>query len=385
MMQIADYWKHVVDVWHRLLETLTRFSGLFVGRVTKSWKIYVTIAVALLGCSVALLLYALQDLEPRVVTADPTEETATSTANRLERALDGMLVDASSTHLLPLGVMVENSSDAWPLQGVAKADLVFEAPVEGSITRFFLVFDASSTVSEIGPVRSARPYFVDWADGLDAQYAHVGGSPDALAKIVSLPSFRDLNEFWNGWVFWRSSRRAAPHNIYTSTDLLLQAAAKQEVTVGSFHAWTFTDPPTSTTPTVTTKRIPVPYDGVYEAEWIYDEASGEYVRHYAPSGRQQQGAVVSDADGTSVRVKNVVLMLTDAQVVDDIGRLRTRTTGRGKAWVFTAGGRREAEWFRTTGEHIRFEGVDGTDIAFYRGKTWISVLTSPTAFDRVSN
>lgn len=361
---------------HKLMERISGAASALVNGATRSWKVLAIIVVLLVGSSIAFLVYALQDVQPQAppVVESPVE-TPTSTVNLLERALDGVLTDASSTHLLPIGVMVENSADAWPLQGPAKANLVYEAPAEGSITRFFLVFDASSTIAEIGPVRSARPYYVDWADGLEAVYVHVGGSPDALTQINATPGFRDLNEFFNGWAFWRSAKRAAPHNVFTRTELLLQAADRKHYAPGSFTAWHYADA-TSTKPTAEVTRIAVPYDGMYAVEWRYDAETNEYIRF-------RNGSIVRDADGTETRVKNAVVLLTDSQVLDDVGRLKVRTTGRGKAWVFNNGTKREASWIRSAGDHIRFEGLDGADILFERGKTWISVITNADAFAKV--
>ena len=341
------------------------------------WRLVAAIAAGFLLTSVLLLTYALRADTPEGNVAGATEEGLPTDAR--ERALDGVFVHPSSTHLLPLGVMVENSADAWPLMGPAKANLVFEAPVEGSITRFLLFFDASTTVAELGPVRSARPYFVEWANGLQALYAHVGGSPAGLERVASLVSsvgFRDLNEFWNGWVFWRSSRRTAPHNVMTRTDLLLESAERDEYTAGSFRAWIYTDTPTSTEVTVAT--VPVPYQGIYRASWAYDADTGLYTRQYST------GETVRDADGAAVTATNVVLVLTDATVVDEIGRLQLRTTGSGKALIASRGTLREAEWSRRSGEHIQFTGIGGTAIPFARGTTWISVLTNADAFATIS-
>jgi hypothetical protein len=361
---------------NKTIEAAGRLSNAFVERMTKSWKATAAVAIVLVGASVAFLIYALQDSKPRPVVTPPAEETATSTVNYLERALDGMLVDASSTRLLPLGVMVENSADAWPLQGPAKADVVFEAPVEGSITRYFLLFDASSTVDEIGPVRSARPYFVEWADAFHAMYVHVGGSPEALDNIKKDSDFQDLNEFFNGWAFWRAAKRTAPHNVFTRTELLLQAAEKKGYEAAPFRPWEYAEANTSTDRTVDVEEINVPYEGLYAAQWRYDKETDEYVRY-------RGNAMVRDADGTPIRVKNVVVMLTEAQVLDEIGRLRVRTTGRGKALVFSNGKKREGSWVRSAGQTLQFEGVDGSEITFSRGKTWISVLTGSDAFAKV--
>lgn len=340
------------------------------------WKVIAIVAAGLFIFSVGLLAYALYGGTPNPITAIVEEEEEEEVDGR-ERALDGLLVHPSSTRLMPLGVMVENSTDAWPLQGPAKAQLVFEAPVEGSITRLLLFFDASSTVAEIGPVRSARPYYVDWAQGLDALYAHVGGSPEALDRITSLRNggFRDLNEFSNGWAFWRASGRIAPHNVMTRTDLLLQAIEQKEYEVGSFDAWTYTDDELPRGVAVTS--VHVPYEGSYAADWKYDTETGLYTRHY------RTGEVVRDADGTAVTATNVVFLLTESSVLDGYGRLRVRTTGSGDARIATGGALKEATWSRSSGDHLVLTGVDGTDATFRRGTTWVTIVTSQDQFERI--
>ncbi len=338
------------------------------------WKGVVGAALALVVLSIGLLAMALNGKAPIAPALLGISDTPESVDGR-ERALDGVLVDPSAAHLMPLGVMVENSADAWPLSGPAKANLVFEAPVEGSITRFFLLFDAATTVSEIGPVRSARPYFVEWANGLSAFYGHVGGSPDALDLIASLNGFRDVNEFYKGWAFWRASNRTAPHNVMTRTDLLLQIAEKKEFEIGSFDAWTYEDKDLPAEAAVDT--LNVPYQGTYAAHWSYDVETGLYTRH------DWNWSIVRDADGTPVTATNVVLILTDATVLDDVGRLKLRTTGSGKALIAHRGEVREAIWSRDTGKHIQFSGVDGSETAFARGTTWISTVTNADAFGTI--
>ncbi|HWQ99351.1 MAG TPA: DUF3048 domain-containing protein [Candidatus Methylomirabilis sp.] len=366
------------DRTDKVVDSASRAAAALVDRVKRSWNVVVGVAFALLAASVVFLWFALQEPASRTSTmpfAVP-QVGATSTSDLAPRALDGVLVHPSSTRLLPFGVMVENSSDAWPLQGPARADLVIEAPVEGSITRYLLFFDASTTVDEIGPVRSARPYFVDWAEGLQAMYAHVGGSPASIDLIAGKKGFRDLNEFWNGWAFWRSAKRTAPHNVMTRSELLRRAAEKKMFAPADFHSWYYREFPTSTREGGVVDRIIVPYEGAYRASWEYDTERNDYVRY-------RNGDDLTDADGTPIRVKNVVVILTDAAVLDDVGRLKLRTTGSGKALIFHDGEKKNATWSRAAGEHIRFLTIDGLDAPFARGKTWISVVTSAAAFDKV--
>ncbi|HSD12679.1 MAG TPA: DUF3048 domain-containing protein, partial [Patescibacteria group bacterium] len=133
------------------------------------------------------------------------------------RVIDGVAVPEDAPDVTGyFAATIDNLSVARPQAGLTKASLVFEAPVEGGITRFLAVFPDDVTADRIGPVRSARPYFLDWASEFDAVYAHVGGSPEALEKIVAY-DMRDLNEFFAGKYFWRDENRDAPHNAYTST------------------------------------------------------------------------------------------------------------------------------------------------------------------------
>src|SRR5690606_23920743 len=122
-----------------------------------------------------------------------------------------------------VGIMIENHYDARPLSGLADASVVYEAPVEGNYTRFLAVFPEDAEVQKIGPVRSARTYYLDWVSEYpDMLYMHVGGSPDALEKIKTHGIF-DFNEFYRGWYYWRDSGRYAPHNVYTSSALFQKA------------------------------------------------------------------------------------------------------------------------------------------------------------------
>jgi hypothetical protein len=353
----------------KFLEKITDFATKVAGRVQQSWRLIAIGAVLIVALSVGLLAFALSPKSTRSSAEAASESFQQGTSSSgFARLLDGVIVaDASSTALLPIAVMVENSADAWPLSGPAKANLVIEAPVEGSITRFMLVFDASATTTEIGPVRSARPYYVQIADGLGAFYAHVGGSPEALTLVASLDRVTDYNEFSHGWSFWRSSSRAAPHNVFTSMEELNAGASSSRAIPQPFSSWTYTDD-ASVTGTRSEAEIEVPYQGLYRASWAYDEATRMYTR-------TQGNAIQRDTDGTIVRARNVVLMESPVAVLDEVGRLSVGTKGSGRAAIFHDGQIFEGVWRRSEGEHLRFETVEGRVIPFARGNTWISILS----------
>ncbi len=298
-------------------------------------------------------------------------------------------------------VMIDNSVDAWPVSGVDKAFLVIEAPVEAAIPRLEAFFSSDTVVDKIGPVRSARPYFIDWANEFDALYTHVGGSNAALENISSTGTF-DINEFWNGDYFWRASDRYAPHNTYTSTELLgkyVAAAVDRgrapEVLYGT---WKFKDWADATklarnsdslgtlVPSVTVgqsdpviARIPQTTrqsptisiyfnSDLYTATWTYDSVSGQYIR-------TQGGQPYLTADGIQITATNVAVIVTDIKILDYVGRRSIRTVGEGKAWLAQDGITIEATWKKpSTSERLRFFDMTGNEIIMNAGNTWIEVV-----------
>lgn len=303
------------------------------------------------------------DVEPQEIIAQDT----------LPRLLDGVLVPAGEEAFAPRAVIVENHPDARPVSGLSAASLVIEAPVEGGITRFLAFFDATTTLDEIGPVRSARPYYVEWANGWNASFFHVGGSPDALDLIKSLDDFVDVNEFAYGNSFRRDSRRSAPHNTYTDRDRMDAILERKNATSTlAVEAWHFIDA-VSSTDRGDVDAVSVPYGGSFSVTWAYDGERNTYVRSQA--GRPQ-----TDRDGTPIEAENVIVIKTEEQVLDSVGRLRIRTTGSGEAIGYRDGKKFILRWNRSPGKPMRFESNDGSEFLFNRGRSWIHVTTQDPIF-----
>lgn len=326
----------------------------------RSWPAIAAGVVLVIAVSAGLMWYALSGTG-RHSTAAPAEVatstvSVSSTSPLVMRTLDGVMVSSTDELVNPFAVMIDNHPDARPPSGINQASVVVQSPVEGGYTRFMAVFDASTTVPEIGPVRSARPYFVDLAAALHAVYTHVGGSPDALTQITNTPGFHDLNQFFNGDDFWRDNSRAAPHNVYTSTTLLNQAADAKGFMPTPFTPWRYQDVTTSTA--TGTDAAP---------DWKFDPTDGVYVRTASPT---------VDRSGAPIEAVNLVVIQTDMQVIDTDGRLKIRTTGRGDADVYVNGVKHSATWYRASGDWYSFETNDGTNVTFDRGTTWI--ILKPT-------
>ena len=127
----------------------------------------------------------------------------------------------------PYAVMIDNVKDARPQYGISKAYMLYEIIVEGGLTRMMALFK-DVEVDQIGPVRSSRHYFLDYAMENDAIYTHFGWSPFAEADIANY-HINNLNGLENpAKMFWRDSKlHKAPHNAYTSTKNIQAAANKK--------------------------------------------------------------------------------------------------------------------------------------------------------------
>lgn len=347
-------------------------------RITRSQRYFIAGACVLILVSVIIFTLVISGKTRRSSQGGPAPETptATTTAHLVPRTLDGVLVEPDRAALRPRAFMIDNQVDARPWSGIADASLVIESPVEGGITRFMAMFDASATTTEIGPVRSARPYFVDWADGWGALYFHVGGSPEALDKIKGLKAqgFTDIDEISQGRYFQRLSTRVAPHSTYTDMERVMRAVNDKNLATSTVPSvWHFEDAATSTPSAPIQSTVKIAYGGSYSVTWAYSADRHTYVR-------QIGSRVQRERDGDMIEASNVIVMKTDARVLDEKGRLSLRTTGGGEAMIYRNGRKYVGRWQRSKGEPIRFEGQDGTEFLLNRGKTWIQVTTDDLMF-----
>lgn len=298
------------------------------------------------------------------------QENGVSCSHR--RALDGICVEKSEDVYPELvAVMIENHPDARPQSGLFDARVVYEAPVEANYSRFMAVFPKDMEVEKVGPVRSARPYYVNWAqEYAEPMYMHVGGSSDALEKIDQDNIF-DMDEFYRGWYFWRSTDRFAPHNTYTSNKLWQKAwdnYGKEKKSDG-YAAWTYSDDALSACTDTCANTITATFLApTYEAVWKYNTSTRQYERY-------QGGKPHVDQNGKQIVADTVIVQKMKTNIVDDIGRLQMDTIGTGKVFVFRDGQVIEGNWQKETKKtRTRFLSNNGDNIALRSGKIWIEVI-----------
>ncbi len=298
----------------------------------------------------------------------------------------------------PLGVMIENHKEARPQSGLSYADVVYETVAEGGITRFLAVFYCKDA-PYVGPVRSARMYFINLLEGYGSNplYAHVGGAntpgpADALGylKEISWSSYNDLNQFSVPFpYFWRDyerlPNRATEHTVYSSTAKLWQYAKdKRELTEKDsdgirwdkgFTPWEFVDDAKTGDRGNITKVDFGFWDSFasdFGVVWSYDKTSNSYKRN--------NGGVphLDKNTGRQLTAKNIVVMFAKESPANDGyegGHLLYKTFGSGDALIFNNGQVIKGEWSREdTTDNLKFTDEQGKETPMVRGQVFVEVL-----------
>jgi hypothetical protein len=303
----------------------------------------------------------------------------------------------------PLLVMVENHQESRPQSALSMADVVYESVAEGAITRFMAAFycEAISHDIIIGPVRSARTYFLDWASEYSQNplYAHVGGAnepgpTDALGQIqrYGWGLENDLNQFsLTVKECWRDYSRldhpvATEHTMYCSSEALWKVAERRGwAALGedgkhwedTFTPWKFADPKPET-PQATTIAFDFWSDYKdYAVRWEYDSASNTYRRFNGGNAHTDRNT------GNQLEFRVVVVQFTrERGPVNDLKHLLYDTIGSGKALIFQNGQAIDATWAKKSrlSRTVYFDS-SGREIEFARGKIWIHNLPAGQKVD----
>lgn len=350
--------------------------------------IVVVLAAAIVG---AVLFHAKaktkNTVSPVVACANCTSPSPSASATAtptpipmVARKLDGVLVPVGQENIRPLAVMIENHPDARPQSGLSKANLVYEAIAEGGITRFMAVFADPLTSVRVGPTRSARTYFLDFATELNALYAHVGGNIDALDQIRLQGGVGDLDEFSVGAPTYQrdfSRNVAIEHTMYSTTDKLWDYATtkRADATTSNYTGWQFADAAdpanrgTAQTATITFSSA------LYTVGWTYDKMANLYSRSLA--GAPQLDAI----DNSPITASNIILQtVIRTHITTRIGEdgWRFTLTGTGNGTLLQNGIATPITWKKSGTDRTLYYDSSGKEISFVRGTTWVELVHPDT-------
>ena len=325
-------------------------------------------------------------LEPSVSTMAPVDPTPLYT-NPLTG--EGTDVDLSANR--PVAIMLNNLKKALPQCGISQADIIYEVPAEGGITRMMAVFQSLDGVGTLGSVRSARPYYVELAAGLDAIFIHAGGSDDAYVSIKKHGVFNidGVNGPYGGTMFYRDAQRKKTagfeHSLFTDEDRIEKLLSGSLSKMRQTHAEGYSLPLTFTedgTPLngQGANSISVKYSYYKTGLFTYDAQSQAYL--VSQQVDKQSGPYVDGNNDQQVDVTNVLVLHTDVDPIkgDTAGRLTVRLTGTGTGWFACGGQVIPITWSKDSPTApFRFSTADGQPLSLGVGKSYINIVDTDAA------
>lgn len=361
---------------------ITSSGNMLANKKHKRNIIIGVVTVILLG---VLAFLGFKYYSPKSIDVPFGTENGSSRENDglVQAPLTGILVTADKAQewsmLRPLGVMVNNHTDARPQSGLIYADVVYEIVAEGGITRF-LAFYLTTTPEKIGPVRSTREYYLVLVKELgDAMLMHIGWSPQALEAIETWP-VRSLGR--GGGTFWRDNPRnvATEHTAYTN--------GKELRTIGDdlgwqgqreFDSWQFKDDTQAyaASPAATNIEIDFWYKGDYSAIFRYDAGTNSYLRYMGYDEQNNPIPHVDQETAEQIIAQNLIVQFVAETSIegDDKNRLEYELVGSGTGYVFIDGKKIDVTWSKSERDsRTKFYDSNGEELKFNRGKFWVSIV-----------
>lgn len=273
----------------------------------------------------------------------------------------------------PVVVMVENHPEARPQSGLDRADVVYEALVEGGVTRFMAVY-STADAPVVGPVRSMRDYFVYWASEYQPIFAHIGGSPQSY-HAVAVAGLRHFEES-PAYGYWRTRDRAAPHNAYLDTAAVRAAAERLGMLSAGAFAGLLQYPDWPASRPEVAGHITMRYPGGYRVAWAYSPARQVYLR--SMDGRPHTDAIT----GAQLAARALIVQRVATRSIDAEDRQAMDLVGQGKIAYFVDGRAGVGTWHKATATApTYFFDAAGERLVLPPGQVWIQVLPLDAPLD----
>lgn len=323
-------------------------------------KMFKLLTGVLLSCALAGSTVAVQ--------AEESPEAA------VKSYLTGENVSESISRRRPIAVMLGNDTNGAPQSGTENAGVIYEAPVEGGITRLMAVIEDYDNIPRIGSVRSCRDYFLFYANEYDAIYSHYGQAVYAL-QYLDQHLIDNLNGLTLGNAYYRSTDRVAPHNAYTDFSHLQAGIQSQgysqqykEDYTGHFQ---FAPEGTETTLDDGVSANVVKLDNfAYNHPWFeYNADTKEYSRF------QFNAPHIDQNTGNQLTCENIILQYSDYQPYDPNGYLNIDTQSGGEGKYITRGKAIDIHWTRDSQWGItHYYDSNDQEIQLNPGKTWVEIV-----------
>jgi len=313
------------------------------------------------------------DVEDDILRA-AKEEPDEVEEDRIPSPISGIYAPRDRVNRKPVAIMLDNHPRARWQSGISQAEVVYEYLVEGGFTRYMAIFLINDPGS-IGPIRSARPYFITSALEYDPIYVRVGGSPQAKEDMKNL----DMDDV-DGMVvptsvLWRNNNvgKSSPHNTYTSMEALRAYQKEQGYSDrGDYVGLKFNAEDEELDGEVANDVL-IEYNGDNTTRYIYDPEEKVYT--YYKDGRPHK----DELDDSPVKVKNIIIQEVDIRMIDDSGRLFIDLIGEGRGKYISNGRVVDMSWVKKSrSNRTRYYDENGREIKLNPGITWIQAVRPET-------
>lgn len=334
----------------------------------------IVMAIVIIGIVVAVCV-------GKKTPADTTDrkETVAGHEGEVKSFLTGEWVDEKVGNTRPIAVMTGNTKEALPQYGLCSAGVIYEAPVEGGITRLMAIYENYKNLTQIGTVRSCRPYYAYFAKEFDAVYVHVGQSAQAIELLDS--GLVDHLSGLDGSVtstFYRTDEHPAPHNCYTSAEGIdsgMETKGYRTTYEESYqgHYLFVEDGNTNKLKDGEDCIYIKPYYFYNKPSFVYDKKTETYLRYQF--GDEHIDAV----DNKQLEVSNIIFQNVDYSVYEGTEYLNIPVDGSGKGYFFTHGKKIEITWKKEADGVTRYYDNSGDEIVLNQGKTWVCIIQNEFA------
>lgn len=358
-------------------------------KLTKKQKTIIIIIIAIIAIFTTATTYYFVNQESPVESPKKKEKKS-----KKEKIVKKLTIVDEDSNQRPIAVMIDNNIGDGLHAGLQESYINYEIIVEGGLTRIMAVFK-DKNVQLIGPVRSSRHYFLDYALESDCIYAHYGWSTYAENDIKYL-GVNNINGLYTSVPYWRDNTIAAPHNVFTTTEKLYDYARTQNYDIET-NNWKLLNYSTDeinllpeksenknkeTTSTETTQsenqtnpelltanNISIQYSYHQNRSYTYDAITKKYLRNM--NGK----AHIDKTTQQQLNYKNIIIVKVSNKTLDSYGRQDLNTTGQGQGYYITNGYALPINWTKNKRNgKTKYTYSDGTEIKVNDGNTFIQIV-----------
>ena len=340
--------------------------------MSKGTKVLLVILIIVIIFAGALLVYKMfsDSKQENIISLDI--DVIKNETNNKEEQIPIKEIETFKGNDRPIAVMIDNHKAALPQGGLNNAYLVYEIIVEGGESRLMALFKGQD-IEKIGPVRSARHYFLDYALENDAIYVHYGWSPQAQSDISALDvdNINGISESTSS--FWRTKDKKAPHNVATSTEKILEIANEKKYRTNSTKAsvLNYVTDEVNLEDGITASTIEIPYSGSNVVRYEFDPDTKRYQRY-------SKGVEETDwSTGEFITTKNIIITFARNTTLNDgenVGRQDLHNIGELEGYYITNGKAIKITCEKTArSAQTVYKDLNGNEINVNDGNTYIQI------------